>query len=73
MRTVQQFVTLAHADRVSKVLADVEHWQDWNPAIMEIRPLTNDGLRTGARYRVNPAETAAGRIRGNGMHYEVFT
>jgi uncharacterized protein YndB with AHSA1/START domain len=52
MRTVQQFVTSARADTIWQVLVDVEHWPKWNPTILQITPLTNDGLRIGARYRV---------------------
>jgi hypothetical protein len=52
METVQRFVTSASAEKVWHVLADVENWPIWNPTILEIRPLTDEGLRPGARYRV---------------------
>jgi hypothetical protein len=52
MEAVERFVTSASAETVWRILADVEHWRDWNPAILEVKPLTDDGLRVGARYQV---------------------
>jgi len=51
MRVVQKFVTPARPDAVWQVLADVEHWRDWTPTVVEIKPLSNNGLTAGARYR----------------------
>jgi hypothetical protein len=58
MQTVQRFVTSARPDIVWKVLADVEQWHTWTPTIVEIKPLGNEGLRTGARYRVTQPKLA---------------
>ena len=52
MRVVQTFVTPARPEAVWQVLADVEHWRDWTPTVVEIEPLNNNGLTVGARYRV---------------------
>lgn len=52
MQTVARFVTSASAEMVWRILADVEHWKDWTPTILEIKPLTDNGLQVGARYRV---------------------
>ena len=52
METVERFVTSARAEMVWRILADVEHWKDWTPTVLEITPLTDEGLRVGARYRV---------------------
>jgi hypothetical protein len=52
MQTVQRFVTSARPETVWRVLADVERWHTWTPTILEIKPMTTEGLRAGARYRV---------------------
>ncbi|WP_353065213.1 SRPBCC family protein [Tunturibacter psychrotolerans] len=52
METVERIVTSAPAKTVWLLLADVEHWMDWTPTILEVKPLTDGGLRVGARYRV---------------------
>ena len=52
METVERFVTSAPVETVWRILADVERWRDWTPTVLEITPLTDGGLRAGARYRV---------------------
>ena len=52
MRTVERFVTAARAELVWRILADVEHWPNWTPTVLEVQPLSQAGLRVGARYRV---------------------
>ena len=52
MRLVQKFITPARPDSVWQILADVEHWRDWTPTVVEIKPVNANGLRVGARYRV---------------------
>jgi ribosome-associated toxin RatA of RatAB toxin-antitoxin module len=52
MRVVEKFVTSARPDAVWQVLADVERWPEWTPTVTEIKPLSNNGLTVGARYRV---------------------
>ena len=52
MRTVERFVTAARAELVWRILADVEHWPNWTPTVFEVKPLSQAGLRVGARYRV---------------------
>lgn len=53
MRVMQKFITPARPDTVWQVLADVEHWCDWTPTIVEIKPLSKSGLTVGAQYRVS--------------------
>jgi hypothetical protein len=52
MRVVEKFVTSALPAIVWQILADVEHWPDWTPIVVEIRPLGGTGLNVGARFRV---------------------
>jgi len=52
MRVVQTFVTSARPDIVWQVLADVEHWREWTPTVVEIKSLSNTRMTVGARYRV---------------------
>jgi hypothetical protein len=52
MRTIQRFVTAAPPGTVWKILADVERWHAWTPTVLQIAPITSDGLHPGARYRV---------------------
>ena len=52
MRTVERFVTAARAEVVWRILADVEHWPSWTPTVLGVKPLSEAGLRVGARYRV---------------------
>jgi uncharacterized protein YndB with AHSA1/START domain len=52
MRVVESFITPARPDIVWQILADVEHWREWTPTVVEIKSLSNNGMRVGARYRV---------------------
>lgn len=52
MRVVERVVTSARPEFVWRVLADVEHWRDWTPTVIEIKPLGGTRLERGARYRV---------------------
>jgi carbon monoxide dehydrogenase subunit G len=52
MRAVERVRTSATPDVVWRVLADVEHWRDWTPTVIEIKPLNGTELTVGARYRV---------------------
>ena len=52
MQMVEKFITTAPPDAIWKVLADVEHWPDWTPTVLEVKPLSNTELRVGAQYRV---------------------
>ena len=52
MRTVERFVTAARPEVVWRILADVEHWPNWTPTVLGVQPLSQTGLRVGARYRV---------------------
>jgi carbon monoxide dehydrogenase subunit G len=52
MQAVEKFITTAHPDAIWRILADVEHWPDWTPTVVEVKPLGNAGLTVGAHYRV---------------------
>lgn len=52
MRVAQRFTTRARPSTVWRILADVEHWPDWTPTVVEIKPLSSSRLMVGARYRV---------------------
>lgn len=52
MQVEERFVTSASPELIWQVLADVEHWNEWTPTVLEIEPLGNIGLSIGARYRV---------------------
>jgi hypothetical protein len=52
MQAVEKFVASASPTIIWQVLADVEHWPDWTPTVVEVRSLDGSGLNIGARYRV---------------------
>jgi hypothetical protein len=52
MRVVERVVIAARPEVVWQVIADVEHWRDWTPTVVEITPVGNTLLECGARYRV---------------------
>lgn len=52
MKTIERCSTAASVDVVWQVLKDVEHWKEWTPTVLEITPLTDSGLKVGARFRV---------------------
>lgn len=56
MQAVERFATSAAPDTVWSVLADVEHWRDWTPTVVEIKPINETRLTVGARYRVVQAK-----------------
>jgi len=52
MRAVETLITSASPHVVWTVLADVVHWRDWTPTVIEIKALNGSGLMVGAKYRV---------------------
>ena len=52
MRAVETFITSASPEVVWSVLADVEHWHNWTPTVIEVKALNGTGLKAGAKYRV---------------------
>jgi uncharacterized protein YndB with AHSA1/START domain len=52
MRVVETVVTSASPELVWQVLADVEHWRDWTPTVLEIKSLGNALMEVGSQYRV---------------------
>lgn len=51
MRVVR-VITSARPEEVWRVLTDVEHWRDWTPTVIDIKPLLSAPMQRGARYRV---------------------
>jgi hypothetical protein len=52
MRVVETFITSGSPEVVWSVLAEVEHWRDWTPTVIEVKALNGTGLIVGAKYRV---------------------
>jgi uncharacterized protein YndB with AHSA1/START domain len=52
MQTVERVIIQATPAAIWHVLADIERWPTWTPTVQHVQPLTPDGLRLGARYRV---------------------
>lgn len=52
MQTVERIIIQASPATIWQVLADVERWPEWTPTVLNVEPLTRDGLKIGARYRV---------------------
>lgn len=52
MQTVERVIIQATPAAIWRVLADVERWPTWTPTVQHVQPLTTDGLRLGARYRI---------------------
>jgi uncharacterized protein YndB with AHSA1/START domain len=52
MQTVERVVINASPAAIWQVLADVERWPTWTPTVLNVEPLTRDGFRIGAKYRV---------------------
>jgi len=52
MRVVERVTTAAGPELVWRVLADVEHWRDWTPTVVEIKPVGSTPMQLGAQYRV---------------------
>jgi uncharacterized protein YndB with AHSA1/START domain len=52
MQVIETFHTATSAEAVWRVLADLEHWKDWTPTILDISPLGEKDIRVGAQYRV---------------------
>jgi hypothetical protein len=53
MQIVETFLTGAAPEAIWQVLADVSHWKDWTPTVLDIVPLDGEHLQVGARYRVS--------------------
>lgn len=52
MQTVETFITSVSPEVVWGILSDVEHWRDWTPTVIDIKPLDGTGLKVGAKFRV---------------------
>ena len=56
MQVIETFSTTANPETIWHVLADVSHWKDWTPTVLDITPLNGENLQVGARYRVSQPE-----------------
>jgi carbon monoxide dehydrogenase subunit G len=56
MRVIETFSTNANPEAIWQILADVSHWKDWTPTVLEITPLNGQNFQVGARFRVSPPE-----------------
>jgi uncharacterized protein YndB with AHSA1/START domain len=60
MQTIERVVINASPADIWQVLADVERWPTWTPTVLRVEPLTRDGLRVGAKYRVTQPKLRPG-------------
>lgn len=60
MQTVERVVINASPAAIWQVLADVERWPTWTPTVLNVEPLTRDGFRIGAKYRVTQPKLRPG-------------
>lgn len=52
MQTVERVVIKASPTAIWEVLTDVERWPMWTPTVLSVEPVTRDGFKVGAKYRV---------------------
>jgi len=52
MQTVERVVIKASPTAIWEVLTDVERWPTWTPTVLSVEPVTRDGFKVGAKYRV---------------------
>jgi uncharacterized protein YndB with AHSA1/START domain len=52
MQTVERVIIKARPADIWQVLADVERWPTWTPTVLSVEPVTRDGFKVGAKYRV---------------------
>ncbi len=60
MQIVERVIVKAAPATIWQLLADVERWPTWTPTVLHVQPLTPDGLRIGARYRVTQPKLRPG-------------
>jgi len=53
MRFERSFIVDAPPERVLRILTDVEHWPNWNGTTRSVEALDGEGVRVGARYRLD--------------------
>ncbi len=52
MQTVERVVIKASPTAIWQVLTDVERWPMWTPTVLSVEPVTRDGFKVGAKYKV---------------------
>jgi carbon monoxide dehydrogenase subunit G len=52
MQTMERVVIKASPTAIWEVLTDVERWPMWTPTVLSVEPVTRDGFKVGAKYRV---------------------
>jgi carbon monoxide dehydrogenase subunit G len=60
MQTIERVIIKANPAAIWQVLADVERWPTWTPTVLSVEPITGDGFRVGAKYRVTQPKLRPG-------------
>jgi hypothetical protein len=60
MQTVERVIIKANPADIWQVLADVERWPTWTPTVLSVEPVTREGFRVGAKYRVTQPKLRPG-------------
>lgn len=60
MQTIERVVINASPAAIWQVLVDVERWPTWTSTVTEVQPITRDGFRVGAKYRVTQPKLRPG-------------
>ena len=60
MQTVERVIIKASPTAIWQVLADVERWPSWTPTVLSVEPVTRDGFKVGAKYRVTQPKLRPG-------------
>lgn len=74
MQTVERVIIKASPADIWQVLADVERWPTWTPTVLSVEPVTRDGFKVGAKYRVTQPKLRPGIYEvTERVPHEVFT
>jgi carbon monoxide dehydrogenase subunit G len=74
MQTVERVIIQARPADIWQVLADVERWPTWTPTVLSVEPVTRDGFKVGAKYRVTQPKLRPGIYEvTERVPHEVFT
>ena len=74
MQTMERVVIKASPTAIWEVLTDVERWPMWTPTVLSVEPVTRDGFKVGAKYRVTQPKIKPGIYEvTERVPHEVFT